>query len=155
VRLTFHTDFSLRLLMLLALEPRRLHTIEDVARRYGVSRNHMMKVAQTLTQAGFVETVRGRGGGLRLARPAAAINVGAVVRATEEGFALVECFEGARNLCVVTPECGLRTLLHDALGAFLAVLDGKTLADLAGRSAASRRMRALLVRADATMESAI
>lgn len=153
MRLTFHTDYALRLLMLLALEPHRLHTIEHAARRYGVSRNHMMKVAQTLTQAGFVEAVRGRSGGLRLARPAAAINIGAVVRATEEGFALVECFDGARNLCVVTPECGLRGLLHQALRAFLAVLDGKSLADLAGRSAASRRMRALLVDADTTMEA--
>ena len=153
MRLTFHTDYALRLLMLLALEPQRLHTIEDVARRYGVSRNHMMKVAQTLTQAGFVETVRGRGGGLRLAHSAAAINVGAVVRATEEGFALVECFDGARNLCVVTPECGLRGLLHEALRAFLAVLDGKSLADLTGRSAASRRMRALLMDGDGTREA--
>lgn len=153
MRLTFHTDYALRLLMLLALEPHRLHTIEDAARRYVVSRNHMMKVAQTLIQAGFVEAVRGRGGGLRLARPAAVINIGAVVRATEEGFALVECFDGARNLCVVSPECGLRGLLQRALQAFLAVLDGKSLADLAGRSAASRRMRALLVRADATMEA--
>ena len=153
MRLTFHTDYSLRLLMLLALEPDRLHTIEQAARRYGVSRNHMMKVAQTLIQAGFVEAVRGRSGGLRLARPAAEINVGAVVRATEEGFALVECFDGARNMCVISPECGLRGLLQRALQAFLAVLDGKSLADLAGRSAASRRMRALLVRADATMEA--
>src|SRR6185312_2911579 len=101
MHLTFHTDYALRLLMLLALEPDGLHTIEEAARRYSISRNHLMKVAQTLTRAGFVESLRGRGGGLKLARPAETINLGAVVRATEDGFALVECFDPAVNDCVV------------------------------------------------------
>src|ERR1043166_6845649 len=84
MRLTMHTDFALRLMMLLALEPDDLHTIEEIARRYGISRNHLMKVTQTLTQAGFIESQRGRKGGIRLAKEARAINLGQVVRATED-----------------------------------------------------------------------
>ncbi len=90
MRLTLHTDYALRLLTLLAMEQDGLHTIEEVARRYGISRNHLMKVTQTLAQFGYLESVRGRGGGIRLGRPAEEINLGAVVRATEDGFALVE-----------------------------------------------------------------
>jgi Rrf2 family transcriptional regulator, nitric oxide-sensitive transcriptional repressor len=144
MRLTSHTDYALRLLMLLAIEPDELHTIEEVARRYGISRNHLMKVAQTLAQGGFIASLRGRGGGLRLAREAAAINVGAVVRATEDDLALVECFDRARNSCVVAPACGLRGVLDEALRAFLRVLDGYSLTDLIGNPGARRRMRHLL-----------
>jgi Rrf2 family nitric oxide-sensitive transcriptional repressor len=145
MRLTFHTDYALRLLMLLALEPEGLHTIEAAARRYGISRNHLMKVAQTLTKAGIIDGLRGRGGGLRLARPAGEINLGMVVRATEDSFALVECFDRERNNCVITPACGLRGPLEEALDAFLAVLDGYSLHDLVANPAASRRMLRLLV----------
>jgi Rrf2 family nitric oxide-sensitive transcriptional repressor len=130
MRLTLHTDYALRLLMLLAMEPDALHTIEEAARRYRISRNHLMKVTQTLAQAGFVESLRGRGGGLRLACPPGAIGLGDVIRATEDNFALVECFERSRNTCVIACACGLRGPLHEALAAFLAVLDGYTLADL-------------------------
>ncbi|HZR38193.1 MAG TPA: Rrf2 family transcriptional regulator [Nevskia sp.] len=144
MRLTCHTDYSLRLLMLLALEPGRLHTIEEVASRYGVSRNHLMKVALTLARGGFVESVRGRGGGLRLARPAAAIGVGAVVRATEDNFDIVECFDQGGNNCSVTSACRLKRVLHEAVSDFLKALDRHTLADLVASPAASRRMRQLL-----------
>ena len=144
MRLTLHTDYALRLLMLLAVEPDAVHTIASVARRYGVSRNHLMKVAQTLVKAGIVESVRGRGGGLRLARAADGIRIGAVVRATEDGFALVECFDPKRNRCVVAPACGLRGPLEEALLAFLAVLDRSTLADLVRRPGTLRGMRQLL-----------
>ncbi len=144
MRLTLHTDFALRLVMLLALEPDDRHTIEAVARRYRISRNHLMKVAQSLVAGGIVESARGRGGGLRLARPAAAINLGAVVRATEDSFALVECFDPRRNSCVVTPACGLRGPLEEALAAFLAVLDRYSIADLIADPRSYRRMRRLL-----------
>lgn len=147
MRLTLHTDYALRLLMLLALEPDDRHTIEEAARRYAISRNHMMKVAQTLTQAGFVESTRGRGGGLRLARAPEAINLGAVVRASEDSFALVECFDAARNGCIVAPACGLRGPLEEALAAFLAVLDRYSLADLVARPGTFRAMRRLLAEA--------
>jgi Rrf2 family nitric oxide-sensitive transcriptional repressor len=149
MRLTQHTDYSLRILMLLALEGEVLHTIEEIARRYGISRNHLMKVAQTLIRAGFVAGLRGRSGGLRLAQPAESIIVGAVVRATEDSFALVECFERDSNTCVVTPACGLRGPLEEAAHAFLAVLDRYSLADLVKNPANARRMRRLLTLAAA------
>lgn len=144
MRLTLHTDYSLRLLMLLAMEPEALHTIEEIAQRYDISRNHLMKVVQTLAQAGFVRSVRGRGGGLRLAKAAAQINLGAVVRATEDSFALVECFDRERNSCVVAPACGLRGPIEKALQAFLGVLDRYSLADLIKNPSSLRRMRRLL-----------
>jgi Rrf2 family nitric oxide-sensitive transcriptional repressor len=144
MRLTLHTDFALRLLMLLALEPDGLHTIEEAARRYRISRNHLMKVVQTLAQQGFIDSQRGRGGGLRLARPAEKVNLGAVIRATEDSLALVECFEVGQNTCVIAPACGLRSPLGEALRAFFAVLDGYTLADLVANPIAFRRMQRLL-----------
>ena len=144
LRLTLHTDYSLRLLMLLALEPDELHTIEEVARRYDISRNHLMKVTQTLAQAGFVDSLRGRGGGLRLARPAGEIILGEVVRATEDGFNLVECFDRKTNTCVVAPVCGLRGPLEEAVLAFLSTLDGYSLADLVANPGSMRRMQQLL-----------
>jgi len=147
MRLTLHTDYALRMLMLLALEPDEVHTIPSAAKRYGISRNHLMKVAQTLIQAGYVESVRGRNGGLRLAKKPADITLGDVARTTEDNFALVECFDPKKNVCVVTPACGLRTPLGEALSAFLAVLDRYTLADVVQPTSRSNRMRRLLVAA--------
>lgn len=144
MRLTLHTDYALRLLMLLALEPEELHTIEEIASRYDISRNHLMKVTQTLASAGFVDSLRGRGGGLRLAKPAGKIILGDVVRATEDGFNLVECFDRKSNTCVVAPVCGLRGPLEEALLAFLAALDGYSLADLVANPGSMRRMKMLL-----------
>jgi Rrf2 family nitric oxide-sensitive transcriptional repressor len=144
MRLTLHTDYALRILMLLAMEPESRHTIEEVAQRYDISHNHLMKVTQTLSQAGLVESLRGRGGGLRLGRPPASINLGAVVRATEDSFALVECFDRENNRCVISPACGLRGPLEEAQRAFLAVLDRYSLADLIKNPVSVRRMRALL-----------
>lgn len=148
MHLTVHSDYALRLLMLLAVRPDPLHTIESVAESYGVSRNHMSKVVLTLRRAGFLDCVRGRNGGLRLARPAAEIRLGDVLRATEEGFDLVECFDPARNCCRIASACGLRHPLDEALDAFLAVLDRHTLADLV-RSPHRRRHMARLLWTDA------
>lgn len=144
MRLTLHTDYALRMLMLLALEPEELHTIASVAQRYKISRNHLMKVAQTLIQSGFVASVRGRHGGLRLGMDPAAIRLGAVVRATEDGFHLVECFDRKRNTCVVTPACGFRRPLEEAMTAFLDVLDRNSLADIAQAPGKATRLRRLL-----------
>lgn len=144
MHLTSHTDYALRLLMMLALEPDRLHTIEEVATRYAISRNHLMKIVLTLVQAGFVDSVRGRGGGLRLAKPAAAITLGSVLRATEENFTLVECFDRQSNTCAVTSCCAVKGALHEALAAFMAVLDQRTLAQLCDSPARNSRMRQLL-----------
>src|SRR5215469_11901612 len=100
MRLTDFTDYTLRALIYLALRPERLATIADIADAYGISANHLMKVVHQLAVSGDVATVRGRRGGLRLARPASAINVGAVVRRTEPDMALVACFADARR-CVI------------------------------------------------------
>ena len=143
MRLTLHTDYALRLLMHLALAPERRVTISDVAEAFAISRNHLVKVAHELGKAGFVETVRGRGGGLRLARPAAEIAIGDVVRAMEEDFRIVECFDRGASTCCIAPACRLKRLLRDALEAWAAVLDGATLADLVERPAPLRRLLAL------------
>ncbi|MBL4907684.1 MAG: Rrf2 family transcriptional regulator [Sneathiella sp.] len=130
MRLTYHTDYALRLIMMLAVEPGRLHTIGEIAERYDVSRNHMMKVSHTLVAAGFLDPVRGRNGGLRLKHPPEDINLGAVVRATEDNFDLVECFDAKKNKCVISKECGLRGPLEQALKAFIDTLDQYSLQDL-------------------------
>ena len=130
--------------MLLALESEPLHTIEDIARRYNISQSHLMKIAQTLVRAGFIESVRGRHGGLRLGCEAKSINLGAVVRATEDSFRLVECFNQQHNACVITSACKLRGPLEEALQAFLGVLDRYCLDDLVKSAETSRRMSHLL-----------
>jgi Rrf2 family nitric oxide-sensitive transcriptional repressor len=133
VQLTRYSDYSLRVLIYLALAPERLVTIEEIARSYGISKAHLMKVVHQLGLRGYVETVRGRRGGLRLARPPEAIGVGDVVRASEASFDLVECFDPASSRCAIQPACGLRSVLGEALGAFLEVLDRYTLVDLVAR----------------------
>jgi Rrf2 family nitric oxide-sensitive transcriptional repressor len=133
VQLTRYSDYSLRVLTYLALDPDRLVTIEDIARSYGISKAHLMKVVHQLGLRGYVETVRGRGGGLRLARRPDEIRVGDVVRSMEQNMDLVECFDPAGSRCAIEPACGLRSVLHEALAAFLSVLDGYTLADLVAR----------------------
>lgn len=143
MRLTLHTDYALRILMHLALAPGRLVTISEVAASFSISRNHLVKVAHELGQAGFVETMRGRGGGLRLARPPEEIAIGDVVRAMEEDFRIVECFDRDANSCCIAPACRLKRLLKEALDAWAAVLDGATLADLVERPAPLRRLLAL------------
>jgi Rrf2 family nitric oxide-sensitive transcriptional repressor len=131
VRLTVYTDFSLRLLMYLAVKEGGLATIAEVAESYGISRNHLMKVAHQLGLAGYVATVRGKNGGLRLARPAETVILGDVVRRTEPDLALVPCFHPVDAPCAIWPKCVLREAMQNALEAFLKTLDGYTLADLA------------------------
>jgi Rrf2 family transcriptional regulator, nitric oxide-sensitive transcriptional repressor len=130
MRLTTYTDYSLRLLMYLAVSNDRLATIGDVATSYGISKNHLTKVAHQLGVAGYIETVRGKGGGLRLARPAEEIGLGEVVRYTEPDMALVPCFAPVNGACAILPCCGLRHVLDKARMAFVEVLDRTTLGDL-------------------------
>jgi Rrf2 family transcriptional regulator, nitric oxide-sensitive transcriptional repressor len=130
MRLTVYTDYALRLLMYLALKDDGLVTIAEVAESYDISRNHMMKVAHQLGLAGYVETVRGRSGGLRLARPAAEINLGDVVRHTEQDMALVPCMSPIDAACAIRPSCLLKRALDRATAAFLSVLDEYSLGDL-------------------------
>lgn len=129
MRLTNFSDYALRVLMYAAAREERLITIDETAKVYGISRAHLMKVVNQLTRAGYLKAVRGRSGGLALAKRPHKIGIGDVVRATEPDFALVECF-GVDNQCVITPRCRLRGALKEALGAFIATLDRYTLADL-------------------------
>lgn len=135
MKLTLFTDYSMRVLLYLGARPERLCSIAEVARGYGVSQNHMMKVVNELARSGYVESVRGRFGGIRLGKAPEAINIGAVVRHTEDGFNLVDC-----DSCLIAPACGLTGVLKEALGAFLAVLDKYTLADMLGRRSDLRRL---------------
>jgi len=130
MRLTVYTDYALRMLMYLALKEDGLATIEEIAQSYGISKNHLMKVAHQLGVAGYLDTVRGRHGGLRLAKPAKAIRLGEVVRHTEPDMAIVMCFEPVNADCAVLPYCVLRKALERARAAFIDVLDDYTLSDL-------------------------
>ena len=129
MRLTTFSDYALRVLMYAATRSDRLITIEETADVYGISRAHLMKVANQLTRAGFLKATRGRTGGLALAKRPEKIGLGDVVRATEPDFALVECFT-AGNDCLITPRCRLKGVLKEALVAFVGTLDRYTLADL-------------------------
>lgn len=132
MRLTAYTDYSLRVLIRLALRPGQLVTIAEIARSYDISEQHLMKVVHQLGVAGYIETVRGHGGGMRLARKPAEIVIGDVVRHTEPDLCLVECFRAPQS-CAIAPACTLAGILDEALQAFLAVLDRHTLADLVTR----------------------
>ena len=129
MRLTAYTDYSLRVLIQLALRPDKLVTISEIARAYRISEHHLMKVVHQLGVAGYIETVRGHGGGMRLAKKPTEIVVGDVVRHTEPDLGLVDCFR-TPNSCAIEPACALSGILGEALEAFLAVLDRHTLADL-------------------------
>jgi len=138
MRLTDYTDYALRVLLYLAVREEGLTTIQDVSNAYGISKNHLMKVVQRLGELGWIDTVRGRNGGLRLNERSLALTIGQVVRATEADFAIVGCFtrEGAepRN-CVIEPQCRLKHVFESARGAFLAELDRYTLRELASPAA--------------------
>lgn len=134
MRITAYTDYSLRVLIYLAVNDGKLATIREIATAYGVSQNHLMKLTHQLQLEGFIQTVRGKAGGMRLARAASAIRVGDVVRAMEPDLSLVECFR-SDNQCVITPNCRLKSTLAKALRRFLEELDQTTLADLAGTKA--------------------
>ena len=134
MQLTQFSDYSLRLLLYLAAHPDRLVPIDEVSRAYGVSHHHLVKIVQLLVDRQLVASTRGRGGGLRLNKQPAEINVGALVRITEPHFDLVECFDRTTNTCPIEPACGLKQVLRDARRAFLDVLDGRTLADFLPRA---------------------
>jgi Rrf2 family nitric oxide-sensitive transcriptional repressor len=142
MRLTNFTDYTLRVLIYLGVngDKNRLATISDIASAYGISENHLMKVVHHLAQEGYVETTRGKGGGMRLARPPEQINIGDVVRHSEEDFRMVECFEKGNRNCPIIPACTLYGVLERALQAFFEVLDGHTLADLIGNRAKLARL---------------
>ena len=140
MRLAQRTDYALRVLMHLAVDEETA-TVGAIAGRFGISEHHIMKVAQELARAGWIEAQRGRGGGLRLAASAGEVSVGDVVRRFEPDFRLVECFDPGVNDCVITRGCGLRSTLGQALDLFFERLDEVTLADVTGNR---RQLAALL-----------
>ena len=132
MKLTVYTDYTLRVLMYLSLrhESGALTTIDEIAAAYDISRSHLMKIVHQMGAAGLLETVRGRSGGVRLARDPAAISIGMVVRIAEGDFELVECFEaGKEHSCAISPACNLTRGLRRALDAFMLELDRMTLRD--------------------------
>jgi Rrf2 family nitric oxide-sensitive transcriptional repressor len=139
MRLTLHTDYALRVLLYLGARPDETCAISAMARGYGISQNHLMKVVHELGKAGHVSSVRGRSGGIRLARTPDAINIGAIIRVAEgqsgaNAPGLLAC-----DTCVIAPACRLTGVADEALAAFFAVFDRYTLADLLGGRAAALR----------------
>lgn|SRR5690606_5449871 len=130
MQLTRYSDYSLRSLTYLALNRHRLVTVPEIASAYGISRAHLMKVIQHLGQLGYVETQRGRGGGLGLGMDPSAIRIGDLVLRTEERFQLAECFSPGTQSCTIQAACRLRDVLQEALDAFIAALNRYTLQDL-------------------------
>ena len=130
MQLTVHTDYALRVLLYLSHFPDRRVGTEEISVAYGISKNHLVRVVQTLAEGDFVHAAVGRGGGVWLKRDPKEIKLGDVVRATEASFRLVECHDVENNRCPIVPVCGLKSLLDSALAAFLSELDRYTLADL-------------------------
>ena len=130
MRLTQYSDLGFRLMMYLAICKEKLATIQEVSDRFDISKNHLVKISHELTKQGLIESVRGRNGGVRLALPPEEINLEMVLRATEEDFDLVECFNSETNQCVISELCRLNSILDEALEAFLAKLRKVSLADL-------------------------
>ncbi len=130
MQLSKFTDYALRVLIYLGCKGDGRSTIDEIATHYGISKEHLRKIVHHLTTSGVVEGKRGRGGGLRLAYPPSEISVGEVVRQAEENFALVECFTPGEEVCRISGACRFAWMLHEALTAFLQVLDRYTLADI-------------------------
>ena len=130
MKLTTFSDYTLRVLMFLALNRDRLATIPEIAAAYDISENHLMKVVHQLARSGVIESVRGKGGGIRLAREPEAIRLGQIVRASEGSAPIVECLSDDAATCRIAPACRLTNILVRAFDALYAALDDYTLADL-------------------------
>lgn len=131
MQLTAYTDYTLRVLIYLGMQTSgEKSNIKEISSFYNISNNHLSKVVYELGKLGMIETVRGRNGGIRLAKEPAHINIGAIVRHTESPINLVECFDEASNTCKLSPACKLKFVLNEALNSYLKVLDAYTLEDL-------------------------
>jgi Rrf2 family transcriptional regulator, iron-responsive regulator len=131
MRLTQATNYSVRILLYCAANPDRPSRVADIAASFDMSETHLFKILKVLVDAGYVRTIRGRNGGLMIGRPAEAITIGEVVRAVEETFVLADCFDENGHDCPLTQSCEYNRILREALGAFFAVLDRYTIADVA------------------------
>lgn len=143
MKLTTFSDYTLRVMMFLALNRDRLATIPEIAAAYGISENHLMKVVHQLARSGVIESVRGKGGGIRLASEPEDIRLGQIIRASEGSAPIVECLSDDAGACRIAPACRLSAVLMRAFDALFATLDEYTLADLV---CAPRSLTALLVR---------
>lgn len=129
MRLTLYSDYSLRVLMYLARHE-DLTQIDEIASYYNISKNHLTKVVHNLSTLEYITTVRGRGGGIKIKKDPHDINIGELIRHTEDNFNLVECFDRETNTCPIIDTCGLKSVLGEALAAYLNVLDHYTLRDI-------------------------
>ena len=134
MQLSLFSDYSLRVLLYLAVRPEKIATIREIAETYRISKNHLMKVVNELARRGYVKTTRGHAGGLSLALPPEEINIGEVLALLEKRIPLLECFDDARNTCLLSPECRLKGALAKAQKAFFNTLEEYTLADMAMRN---------------------
>jgi Rrf2 family nitric oxide-sensitive transcriptional repressor len=144
MKLTYQTDYALRMLVYLAVNRGRPSRVADVADSYGLSRNHLLKVALRLGRLGYLTTVRGRSGGIALARRPEDINLGDVVRQIEDDFGMVECMRAEDGICAISPACRLKGIVRKAVEAFLSVFDDHTLADIAGNREALAELLGLM-----------
>jgi Rrf2 family nitric oxide-sensitive transcriptional repressor len=145
MQLTLYTDYGLRTLMALAIAPERRQTVTSISQAYGISRNHLVKVVARLAELGYVHTTRGKGGGIRLARMPRQIAVGQVIRDLECELGVVECLQGQGGHCAIAPACRLKGLLAEAMAAYMAVLDARSLEDLVRQRAPVARLLGLPV----------
>lgn len=129
MQLTIFTDYGLRSLMYLAAHPDRRCSVREIAEHYGISRNHLVKVVHRLAQLGYIDSSKGKGGGIKMAQPADALKLGDLVRSLEPNMDIVECFNKDTNTCRIASTCQLKHYLFDAKQAFLTSLDKHTLAD--------------------------
>ena len=139
-----YTDFSLRVLIYLAAQGDRLSTIKEIAESYDISKNHLMKIVHQLNRKGYIETVRGKNGGIRLQMAPCDINIGILVRETEDDLNIVECFS-TKNACKISPVCGLRGMFGEAVDAFLKTLDQYTLEDVIPHAQQTQLLRILQI----------
>ena len=144
MRLTTFSDYTLRVLMFLAVERDRLATIPEIAAAYGISENHLMKVVHQLARSGVIESVRGKGGGIRLMRDPAEIRLGQIVRTSEGPSAIVECLSDQPEACKIVPACRLAPILVRAFNALYETLDEYSLADLVNKPNQVNQLRLLL-----------
>lgn len=129
MQLTIFTDYGLRSLMYLAAHPDRRCSVREIAEHYGISRNHLAKIVHRLAQLGYIDSSKGKRGGIKIAQPADALKLGDVVRVLEQNMDIAECFNKDTNTCRIASACQLKHYLFDAKQAFLASLDKHTLAD--------------------------
>lgn len=143
MRITKHTDYALRVLIFLAVNPEQRLATQSIADAFGISSNHLQKVVRALGQLGHVTLHRGASGGIELNAQPADISIGSVVRELEGREGLIECFQEETNTCIISPVCDLKGALHEALEAFYSSLDSTTLEDLV-RGKRAKRLRAVL-----------